>query len=254
MPCCKGWIIIRVAEGAGYWLKATAGGELNAGDGLVLAYDGKTILRSSLLCPMKLQFFTVQPQYLIGLITIKEQHRFETLSKKSVSHFLFFHANEPMGQKFARLTGQAHGNGLSARCVLLQFWASAVAAIMTPPDDSSAAGNKLRDRFQRLLAQMSEPEFTACSLQELARQLQCSKRHFCRLFREQFGVPLRMHRTELRLLHALPLLMESNVKINEVAGLCGYRNLSFFIGMFKKRFGMTPGAWCRQARENLSKT
>jgi AraC-like DNA-binding protein len=254
MPRCQDWILIRVAEGAGYWLKATAGGELNVGDGLVLGYDSKTILRSSLLCHMKLQFFTVQPQYLIGLITIKEQHRFEILSKKSASHFLLLRANEPMGQKYIRLTEQARGNGLSARCALLQFWASAVAAIITPLKDSSAGGNTLRDRFQRLLAQMSEPEFTACSLQELARQLQCSKRHFCRLFREQFGVPLRMHRTELRLLRALPLLMESNAKINDVAGLCGYRNSSFFIGMFKKRFGMTPGAWCRQAQENLSKT
>lgn len=254
LPACSSWIILRTAEGTGYWLKEKTGGELNVGDGLILGYDGKTRLRSSLLGAMKLQFFTVQPQYLMGLITVKEWRLFETLAKNSESCFLFFRAHERAGRELVRLTEQSPGNELATRCALLQFWANAVAEIKNTPADSSAEGNKLRDRFLRLFAQMSETELTVISLQEMAQQLQCSQRQFCRLFREQFGVPLRMHKTELRLARALPLLLESNAKINDVASLCGYRNLSFFIGMFKKRFGMTPGAWCRQARQNQPRT
>src|SRR5208283_5675308 len=80
--CGQGWIIIRVADGAGYWLKSGTAGELSVGDGLVLGFDDKTQLRASLLCPMKLQFFTVQPQYL-GLLTVAEGCRFKTLSENS---------------------------------------------------------------------------------------------------------------------------------------------------------------------------
>jgi AraC-like DNA-binding protein len=101
---------------------------------------------------------------------------------------------------------------------------------------------------------MPQIELTTCSLPELAQQLDCSIRHFRRLFREKFGVPLRVHQTELRLLRVRQLLAESDATVIDVAGLCGYRHLSFFNSMFKKRFGMMPGEWRRQARENLSET
>jgi AraC-like DNA-binding protein len=203
---------------------------------------------------MKLQFFTIQPQYLSGLVTVTEWHQFKTASENSSSYFLLFHANERMGQEFARLAEQSQGSGLSARCALLQFWAGIVADILAPSENSSAGGNKLCERFQQLFKQMPQIELTTCSLPELAQQLDCSIRHFRRLFREKFGVPLRVHQTELRLLRVRQLLAESDATVIDVAGLCGYRHLSFFNSMFKKRFGMMPGEWRRQARENLSET
>ena len=249
MPSCQSWIVIRVAAGAGYWLKGETGGEMNVGDCLVLGFDDKTRLRASSLWPMQLQFYTVQPQYLIGLITMMEWHQFEAPSGNLRSHILFFRANEPMGRAFARLTEQSHGSNLAARCALLQFWADAIEKVPTPLDDSPAESGKLRDRFRRLFRQMSETELTTCSLQELSQQLHCSERHFCRLFREQFGIPLRIHKSKLRLLRARQLLKESSATITDVAGQCGYRNVSFFIGRFRKLFGMTPGEWRRQARK-----
>ncbi len=251
-PGCQCWIVIRVAQGAGYWLNGKAVGEMNVGDGLVLGFDDKTKLRASSLWPMQLQSFTVQPQHLIGLITVTEWHQIENLSGNSKSHFLFFRASEPMGREFVRLTGQSNGSNLAARCALLQFWADAVAKLPAALSDSPAESSKLRDQFRRLFGQMSETELTTCSLQELARQLHCCERHLCRLFREQFGLPLRMHKTKLRLLRARQLLMESEATITEVAGQCGYRNLSFFIRAFRGHFGITPGEWCRQARKHPS--
>ena len=50
---------------------------MNAGDGLVLASNGGGLLRASQLGPLKLQFFTVQPQLLNGLLTVAEWHRLE---------------------------------------------------------------------------------------------------------------------------------------------------------------------------------
>ena len=252
VQCSQGWIIIRVADGAGYWLKGEAAGELNVGDGLVLGFDDQTQLRASSLCPIKVQFFTVQPQYL-GLLTVAEWHQFKTAPENSSSYFLFFRANELMGQEFARIAEQSQGSGLSARCALLKFWADIVMDI-APLENSSTRGNKLRDRFQQLFRQMSEIELTFCSLPELAQQLNCSVCHFRRLFRGEFRVPLRLRQIELRLLRVRQLLVESDATVISIANQCGYRRLNYLNRMFKKRFGMTPGEWRRQARKNLSET
>jgi len=79
--------------------------------------------------------------------------------------------------------------------------------------------------------------------------LHCSPRHFSRLFRAEFGVPLRKRQTELRLQRARQLLADANAKILKVAYESGYRHLGQFNAMFKKRFGVTPSEWRQQ---NLS--
>ena len=95
---------------------------------------------------------------------------------------------------------------------------------------------------------MPDAELATRSLPELAVLLSCSERHFSRLFREQFGVPLRSRQTELRLQRASQLLADANSKIINVAYESGYRHLGLFNAMFKKRFGMTPSEWREQNR------
>ena len=93
---------------------------------------------------------------------------------------------------------------------------------------------------------MPDAELATRSLPQLAGQLPCSERHFSRLFREQFGVPLRARQTELRLQRARQLLQDPGIKIINVASESGYRHLGLFNAMFKKRFGMTPSEWRQQ--------
>ena len=249
MPGGEGWIMIRVAEGAGYWLRSGQGaGELNVGDGLVLGRDRTTQLRSSLLCPMRLQFFAVHPEYL-GLLTVAEWQRFNTLAG-SESYFLAFHADDTNGREFSRLARQAQGNELCFRCDLLHFWAGIVAGFLKAPAKASPEESRLRKRLREVLAQKPIVELSNCSCSDLALQLNCSLRHFRRLFREEFGAPFRSTQTELRLLHARQLLAESDSSVVAVAGECGYQHMSFFRSLFKKRFGMAPAQWRRQAQMN----
>ena len=98
---------------------------------------------------------------------------------------------------------------------------------------------------------MPEAELSQCSLRDLAGQLNCSERHFTRMFREEFGVPLRARQIELRLQRARQLLTNSDAKIINVAYDSGYQHLGLFNVMFKKRFGMTPSEWRQQ---NLRKS
>jgi hemolysin activation/secretion protein/AraC-like DNA-binding protein len=248
-PSERGWVVARVAEGVGYWLLGGSARELNPGDGFVASFNAGIIVRASQLGPLKLQLFTVQPQYLSGLLTMTEWHQLESASENPLTRVSFFTASEPPGQKFARIAAQTSTDGLTMRCALLQLWTGAVASLIGPLS-ASAGGNKLRERFRQLVGQLPEAKLSECTLSELSAQLHCSERHFSRLFREEFGVPFRARQIELRLQHARHLLTNPDAKIINVAYDSGYRHLGLFNSMFKKRFGATPSEWRQQ---NLKK-
>jgi hemolysin activation/secretion protein/AraC-like DNA-binding protein len=241
------WFMVRLAEGVGYWLQpGVAARQLSVGDGLLTSNSSNGVLRASQLGLLKLQFFSVQPQYLNGLLTVAEWHQLEVAPNNLTSQVSIFTAGEPLGQRFTRLAEQTQREGLPMRCGLLQLWANAITGLLLAPAKESAGGGRLYERFRQLVGQMPEAELSQCSLRDLAGQLNCSERHFSRLFREEFGVPFRARQIELRLLHARQLLTNSDDKIINVAYDSGYRHLGLFNVMFKKRFGVTPSEWRQQ--------
>lgn len=239
--------MVRVAEGTGYWLpQGAVHRQLNPGDGLIVVRNADGIIRASWLGPLRLQFFTVQLQYLNGILTVAEWQQLEVAPNNPDLPVSLFTAGEPIGQKFMRLADQSHSNRLPLRCALLQLWASAAVGLLPATGSLSISGNKLRDHLRELVGQMTEAELSERSLPELARQLNCSERHFSRLFRKEFGVPFHARQIELRLQRARQLLADSNAKIINVASVSGYRHLGLFNAMFKKRFGLTPVEWRRR--------
>ncbi len=250
IPRCKGWLVARLAEGVGYWLSHNAPTlELNAGDGFITVDNTEGLIRVSQLGSLKLQFFTVQPQHLSGLLTATELRLLQNNPAQILSTTSFFKLTELLGQKFSRLANLGNGETLAMRCALLQFWASAIVfPAQTPPVPGKS--KNLRERFRQLINQLSAAELAGSSLMELAERLGCSKRQFQRIFREEFGLPFRTLQIEFRLQRAHQLIADSNVKIASVAHDSGYRHLGLFNVMFKKRFGMLPSEWRRQ---NLSR-
>jgi hemolysin activation/secretion protein/AraC-like DNA-binding protein len=247
-PRSQGWVVAHVVEGMGYWLQqGSAARQISVGDGFIAARNPNGLLRASQLGTLKLQFFAIQPQHLDGLLAVGEWHQLETSLNNLSPYFSIFTAGEPLGQKFTRIANQSRSDNLPMRCALLQLWVDAVAALLSVPASVSVNdNNKLHARFRQLVGQMTEAEFAECSLADLAKQLHCSERHFSRLFRKEFGVPLRAHQIELRLQHARRLLADANAKIINVAYESGYRHLGLFNAMFKRRFGATPSEWRQQ--------
>ena len=239
------WIVVRVAAGIGYWLQGGSARELKLGDGFLGTDASRLVLRASQLGSLKLEFFCVQPQFLNGLITVTEGHKLELAGGDLAAQAIFFGATDPVGQKFSRLVLQSGRQNLTMRSALLQLWTQAVAGILSV-SPTADGGHKLHERFRPFVAQMPDAELAARSLTELAAQLHCSERHFSRLFRAEFGVPLRKRQTELRLQRARQLLVESDTKVVNVAHESGYRHLGLFNAMFKKRFGITPSEYRHQ--------
>ncbi len=195
---------------------------------------------------LKLQYFTVQPQYLNGLLSVLEWHQLEAAAASPRPRFSFFPPANPSRKKFSRIVELPHDHELSLRCALLQLWSGALQGLLAAPPAESTGGSKLHERLREVIGRMTEAELADASLAGLAAQLHCSERHFSRLFREEFGVPLRARQIELRLQRARQLLADSNAKVINVAYDSGYRHLGLFNAMFKKRFGVTPSEWRQQ--------
>ena len=77
-------------------------------------------------------------------------------------------------------------------------------------------------------------------LEELALKAGISKEHLIRTFREMYGIPPVRYRMERRMDKAVSLLMNTNMKIREIAESTGFRNIFYFSRMFKKLFGLSP--------------
>jgi len=126
-----------------------------------------------------------------------------------------------------------------ALVIVLQFL-----ALNLPPEEPTASrAAAAHERFSQIIAQMPDTELIRRSSEELAALCGCTPRHFNRLFRAQFGQSPRVRQTELRLLKASSLLQYSDQTIPHIAAECGYRSLSLFNSLFKRRFGFSPAEW-----------
>jgi AraC-like DNA-binding protein len=103
------------------------------------------------------------------------------------------------------------------------------------------------DHALQAFEKLSSAEVMNLSVGELAKKFNCSRRHLNRLFHDHFGVSVASLRMEMRLLKAVSLLRDAEIKIIHVAEQCGFNHLGLFNTCFKRRFGASPGQW-RKAR------
>lgn len=85
---------------------------------------------------------------------------------------------------------------------------------------------------------------TNIDIEELSIDLNVSKFHMHRIFKESFGKNIYESIKSIRLQKASNLLITNKLStITEVAKMCGYSSQTAFIRVFKNRFNMTPKQW-----------
>jgi AraC-like DNA-binding protein len=72
--------------------------------------------------------------------------------------------------------------------------------------------------------------------------LHISYGYFAKLFKAVIGKTFKEYLFDVRMSHAHNLLITSSNSVTEIASICGYDNLSYFVSEYKKTFGRTPKA------------
>jgi AraC family transcriptional regulator len=83
------------------------------------------------------------------------------------------------------------------------------------------------------------------SLAKLAQLIQLSPYHFCRAFKQSFGVPPHRYHTRRRIDRAKALLANPNESVTSIGMTIGFSETSSFTAAFRKASGMTPTAYRR---------
>ncbi|HEY3949031.1 GlxA family transcriptional regulator [Phenylobacterium sp.] len=81
------------------------------------------------------------------------------------------------------------------------------------------------------------------SIEALAGRVNCSPRHFARLFKDSFGAAPGEYVEALRLAEAAERLITSTLPADRIAASVGYASGDVFRRAFERRFGVTPSAY-----------
>lgn len=95
-------------------------------------------------------------------------------------------------------------------------------------------------RIARAIAYMEKNYTEPMSLDSIVSMTGISKRHFCRLFSENYNTSPIDYLINLRLRHACLLLSKSSLKITDVAYESGFSDSNYFSRAFRKQLGISP--------------
>lgn len=81
------------------------------------------------------------------------------------------------------------------------------------------------------------------SIDQAAQEINFSRSHFCRLFRQQTGMSFTKFLTQKRIALACELLCKTGMRVDKIAETVGIGNAWYFKKLFEKEMGMTVEAY-----------
>jgi AraC-like DNA-binding protein len=100
-----------------------------------------------------------------------------------------------------------------------------------------------RTRLQYVIHFIHEHLTDKILIDELCRKAYLGRNHFFKWFKEQFGVTPIEYINHERIKLAKQLLAQKNKSITGVSSLCGFTDVNYFVRIFKKIEGITPGIY-----------
>jgi AraC-like DNA-binding protein len=86
------------------------------------------------------------------------------------------------------------------------------------------------------------------SQQEVANAIGISQNYLGRLFTSELNKSYTYYIRERRLTHSLRYLEQRVVSVDDIARLCGFGSGTYYISVFKKRYGTTPKKYIKSIR------
>lgn len=243
------WRVLRLSRGEAYWLDSANPLAIAQGELLILAAGAEGVLRASQLNKVVVDWFLFDPGLLCGFFTVAERYLLDCAVGGSIPTIQVLPCTHVLSRSMAELLERnASSPEVVRRGEILLLALQVLAPALPSAEQGAHRGAPAHDRFRQIISRMPEMEFIQHTAEQLAHMCGCTTRHFSRLFHEQFGQSPRSRQTELRLLKARDLLNSSDQKVVQIATDCGYRSLSLFNSLFKRRFGVTPSQWRQGAR------
>src|SRR5271168_4886340 len=90
----------------------------------------------------------------------------------------------------------------------------------------------------------------ALRTKELAKLVQLSSFHFCRVFRVSFGSSPHGYVTKRRIERAQGLILTRKLPLGQIAVDCGFADQAHFTKLFRRLTGESPGEWRRMRAED----
>ena len=179
------------------------------------------------LTDMTLNTHTVTPE--------SEPERYEFFCQE-FGKFIYYHNVHSPG---AQLHALSHlGNLLSY--ILNQLSTSSASALH---------GTQTRDdRLFHALTYITEHYTKDLSLPEVAAQIGLHPQYFSKYFREHMGLTLTEYINQLRIVNSLPLIMNTDHSLLDIALSCGFNSYKTYNTAFKKLFHTTPYAWQKEQK------
>ena len=114
-----------------------------------------------------------------------------------------------------------------------------------------SGGEESSSRFrEEAAAVISQAVYEPVSLETLAARMHLSKYHFCRTFREQFGLPPMQYLMREKLHIAGYHLLYTNDRISDIAEALGFGSTAYFSRVFKEEFGVSPAFFREEQRHS----
>lgn len=244
------WLMLQIKAGTGYWMHSRQNLELEPGTVLMLPPDSQGSILASQVGRLCFSFFCVEPMRLMGLMTLAEQTFFRVAAGQQDFVARIMTPDQPLAGKLQDLFRNRTPVGSLFRLQLLQIFIEFFGEELNHEMVEPEAGAGAKHRLSEFLKTAQTSDLINLSFSQLVNVSGCTPRHLSRIFREVVGTSFRDKQAELRLTQACDLLVNTELKIVDVALESGFQSLSLFNLMFGRRFGMSPGRWRQKYREN----
>lgn len=106
-------------------------------------------------------------------------------------------------------------------------------------------------KCKKILLYIEENYKNHISLDDISRHIGFSREHFCRFFKKNFHISFFTYLNEMRIKKAEYLLLNTQLKIIDIALESGFDDSNYFTTVFKKETGLTPTAY-RKTPNNVT--
>jgi hemolysin activation/secretion protein len=241
------WLVLQLSEGIAYAFERNGTKELPRGGVIVCPPNSEMAVTASVLGNATFRGIAIRVSSLTGLLTAMERQCLETDVARQCAPYVALPADHALARRATQLFSPDRTQTISHRLAFAQMFAELIGGQLSEAVNKRRKNEKnqkdAKGRLRQFISDVPESELSSFSLEEFSKLLHCCERHASRLFREECGTGFLNYVSELRLEKACHLLLQSDLKIIDVASQSGHGSLSNFHHAFKQRFQLTPTEW-----------